>query len=102
MRSLEKRLTLVGEKVLEVAINPVYIRYCPTMDLLAVATVDDHVHVYRFNGQQVFEIVEKQQAKVQQIVWKPNGMGFLHHLLYSLFSLISLMTGRSISRCCIQ
>ena len=82
---LGKMLTPLGEKVLQTAINPKFIRYCPTMDLLAVATMDDHVHVYRFNGQEVFEITSKQQAKIQQVVWKPNGMGLLNRYILSLF-----------------
>ena len=85
----DRTLTLLGEKILQTAINPEFVRYCPTMDLLAVATVDDHVHVYRFNGQEVFAVTSKQQARVQQVMWKPNGMGLLQvvHALHLGFVL---------------
>ena len=76
----ERMLTPLGEKVLQTAIDSNFVRYCPTMDLVAVATVDNHVHVHRINGQEVFEINNKQQAKVQQVAWKPNGEGLLCHV----------------------
>lgn len=44
------------------------------MDLIALATIDEKVHVYRLNGQRVFGVVSKPSvARVNQIRWKPNG-----------------------------
>ena len=67
-------LSTLAEKVMPVVINPEHVAYCPTMDLVALATVDEQVHVFRLNGQRVFGIVNKDPAsKVNQIRWKPNG-----------------------------
>lgn len=67
-------LSMLAEKVMPVAINPEHVAYCPTMDLVAVATVDEQVHVFRLNGQRVFGIANKDTAcQVNQIGWKPNG-----------------------------
>lgn len=67
-------LTMLAHKMVHPAVNPRYLAYCPTMDLIALATVDQKVHVYRLNGQNVFGVTSKQPGvKVNQIKWKPNG-----------------------------
>ena len=64
----------LAEKLVQPAINPKHLAYCPTMDMIALASIDEHIHVYRLNGQKVFGIINKQSAnKVNQIKWKPNG-----------------------------
>ncbi|KAK3168298.1 hypothetical protein OEA41_004745 [Lepraria neglecta] len=64
----------LAEKVVQPAINPSHVAYCPTMDLIALATIDEHIHIYRLNGQKVFGVQTKQpSAKVDKIKWKPNG-----------------------------
>ena len=63
----------LAEKLIQPAVDPRHMAYCPTMDLIALASVDEHIHVYRLNGQKVFGISKKQSAKVNQIKWKPNG-----------------------------
>lgn len=64
----------LAEKVVQLAISPSSVAYCPTMDLIALATIDEHVQVYRLNGQKVWEVQSKQpSAKVVHIEWKPNG-----------------------------
>ena len=64
----------LAEKLVQPAINPKHLAYCPTMDLIALVSIDEHIHVYRLNGQKVFGITNKQSAnKVSQIKWKPNG-----------------------------
>ena len=64
----------LAEKLVQPAVNPRHLAYCPTMDLVALASIDEHIHVYRLNGQKVFGITKKQTAnKVKQIKWKPNG-----------------------------
>lgn len=64
----------LAEKLVQPAINPRHLAYCPTMDLIALASIDECIHVYRLNGQKVFGITKKQSAnKVTQIKWKPNG-----------------------------
>lgn len=71
-------LSMLAEKLMPVAINPEHVAYCPTMDLVALATIDEQVHVFRLNGQRVFGIANKDSAcKVNQIRWKPNGQRIL-------------------------
>ena len=64
----------LAEKLVQPAVNPRHLAYCPTMDLIALASIDEHIHVYRLNGQKVFGITNKIPAKkVKHIKWKPNG-----------------------------
>jgi anaphase-promoting complex subunit 4 len=49
--------------------------YCPTMDLLALATEEEQVLVYRLNGQRVFSVAHRGSGrKICQLEWKPDGM----------------------------
>lgn len=67
-------LDTLSEKAVQPKINPFHVAYCPTMDLIALATIDEKVHVFRFNGQKVFVVTSKDAlAKINQIRWKPNG-----------------------------
>ena len=67
----------VAEKVLPQAIKPGLVAYCPTMDLIALATRDEQVHVFRLNGQRVFGVANKAtDCTIVQITWKPNGSSF--------------------------
>ena len=67
-------LDTLSEKAVHPKINPLHVAFCPTMDLIALATVDEKVHVFRFNGQKVFGVTSKDAlAKINQIRWKPNG-----------------------------
>ena len=71
----------LAEKVVQPAINPTHVAYCPTMDLVALATIDEQVQVYRLNGQKVFGIVNKQTpGQIDQLKWKPNGISALNPL----------------------
>lgn len=64
----------IAEKVVQPAVNPKHMAYCPTMDLIALATVDEQVQVYRLNGQKVFSVHSRDStAKIGRIKWKPNG-----------------------------
>ena len=64
----------LAEKLVQPAVNSRHLAYCPTMDLIALASIDQCIHVYRLNGQKVFGVTNKQPAtKVNQIKWKPNG-----------------------------
>lgn len=67
-------LSMMAEKVVQPAINPNHLAYCPTMDLIAFATIDGQVHVHRLNGQRVFGASGKQSmGNIRNIKWKPNG-----------------------------
>lgn len=71
----------LAEKVVQPAINSAHVAYCPTMDLVALATIDEQVQVYRLNGQKVFGIVSKQTSgQIDQLKWKPNGIAALNPL----------------------
>lgn len=64
----------LAEKVVQPAVNPQHLAYCPTMDLIALATIDDNVHVFRLNGQKVFGVTNRRiPGNVNNIKWKPDG-----------------------------
>lgn len=67
-------LNMLAEKLVQPAVNSRHLAYCPTMDMIALATVDEKVHVFRLNGQKIFSVSAKQStAKVNYVKWKPNG-----------------------------
>lgn len=69
-----KMYHLLAEKVVQSAIHPEHLAFCPTMDLIAFASVDEQVSVHRLNGQKVFGVNNKSgTGKVRAIKWKPNG-----------------------------
>ena len=64
----------LAEKVVQRPIYPEHLRYCPTMDLIALVTVDGQIHVYRLNGQRVFGTKHKQDSfRICTTIWKSNG-----------------------------
>ncbi|KAL8838983.1 MAG: hypothetical protein Q9170_001913 [Blastenia crenularia] len=70
----EPMLRMLAEKHMQSTINPRLLAYCPTMDLLALSTTDEQVHVFRINGQRVFGVAKRDPAtKVTDIKWKPDG-----------------------------
>jgi len=94
-------LNMLAEKILHQPIKLDSLAYCPTMDLIALATVDEQVHVYRLNGQQVFGVSNKKNERsVAGLQWKPDGprspkySGPRSQLAESL--------SRSDARCCFQ
>jgi len=55
-------------------VYPALVRACPTMDLIAVATRDERVEVYRFSGQRAFSVQHRTKGtQVASICWKYNG-----------------------------
>lgn len=74
MESESGMLNMLAEKIVSSTINAEHLAYCPTMDLIALATIDEQVHVHRLNGQRVFGVISKQpKAKIKGVKWKPNG-----------------------------
>ena len=64
----------LAEKIIQAGIKASLVAYCPTMDLIALVTVDGKINVYRLSGHKVFGISSKDPlANVTQIKWKPNG-----------------------------
>lgn len=71
-------LQIVGEKALHQTADPNLITYCPSMDLVALATTDQQVFIYRLNGQRVYGATQKTgKLRVESIQWKPNGPSIL-------------------------
>ncbi|KAI9849162.1 MAG: hypothetical protein M1837_005392 [Sclerophora amabilis] len=68
------KLTVLAEKSITRPLKLDLLEYCPTMDLIALATSEDQVYVYRLNGQRVFGAgSEIPSLQVSKLRWKPNG-----------------------------
>jgi Anaphase-promoting complex subunit 4 WD40 domain len=65
-------MSLIATKTLAEKIHSNMVACCPTMDLIAVATTDNRMDVYRFSGQRVFGLHRK-DAIIQSLCWKYNG-----------------------------
>jgi len=69
------KLELVSEQNLSQAIIPGLVSYCPSMDLIALGTIDNQVQIYRLNGQEVYKSNQKNNTiKIQSLAWKPSGL----------------------------
>ncbi|KAI9827716.1 MAG: hypothetical protein M1832_004205 [Thelocarpon impressellum] len=68
-------LNMLAEKTVHQPILPDRLRYCPTMDLIAVATEEERVFIYRLNGQRVLGLSnnKKEALAVRGLSWKPDG-----------------------------
>ena len=65
---------VVGQKALTEKCKPQCLAYCPTMDLVALATEPKNLHVFRLNGQRVFGVsCEDEDYDISWLRWKPNG-----------------------------
>ena len=95
MEQIAGDLALLAEKFMHIGVNPEHLAYCPTMDLLAIATLDQQVHVYRINGQRVFGLYNKENSKICGLAWKPNGQ---HMFRYSQSAIAAEICVRSTSR----
>ncbi|KAI2791078.1 hypothetical protein POX_c03933 [Penicillium oxalicum] len=82
MGDLGPQLAPVGEKTLPAKCKASTLAYCPSMDLIALATDDDELRVYRLNGQRVFGGSfkgdpylgeDEADGEVRAVVWKGNG-----------------------------
>ncbi|KAJ5088679.1 Anaphase-promoting complex subunit 4 [Penicillium angulare] len=76
------QLVAVGEKSLTAKCKPNTLAYCPTMDLIALATEDEELRVFRLNGQRVFGgsfggdpyfDEDEEAGEVRALAWKENG-----------------------------
>ncbi|KAH8589995.1 anaphase-promoting complex, cyclosome, subunit 4-domain-containing protein [Bisporella sp. PMI_857] len=73
---MEERLELelLSEKTLPQPANDQLLKYCPSMDLVALGSIDQQVLIYRLNGQRVYGATQKAGTlRVQSIRWKPNA-----------------------------
>jgi anaphase-promoting complex subunit 4 len=78
------QLTVAAEKALPAKCKDGLLAYCPTMDLVALASEDEQVHVFRLNGQQVLgadlagdPYLDEVKGEVRGIGWKNDGKQFL-------------------------
>lgn len=79
------QLTPVGEKSLPAKCKLNTVAYCPSMDLIALATEDEELRVFRLNGQRVFggkfggdvylgeEDADGEDGVIRALAWKANG-----------------------------
>lgn len=76
------QLTPVGEKSLPAKCKPQAVAYCPTMDLIALATEDEELRVFRLNGQRVFGGSfggdpylgeDEEDGEIRGMAWKGDG-----------------------------
>lgn len=67
-------LEVISEKALPQTTKSGLISYCPTMDLVALGSVDEQVLLYRLNGQRVYGAAQRGSSlKIEGMQWKPNG-----------------------------
>ncbi|CAP79181.1 Pc06g01880 [Penicillium rubens Wisconsin 54-1255] len=99
------QLTPVGEKSLPAKCKAQSVAYCPTMDLIALATEDEELRVFRLNGQRVFGGSfggdpylgeDEEDGEIRGMAWKGNG-----HLLAvacgdGSLRIISSYTGKTV------
>lgn len=75
------QLAPVGEKSLPAKCKPNTLAYCPSMDLIAVATEDEELRVFRLNGQRVFGgsfggdpyLDDVKNGEIRRLAWRGNG-----------------------------
>lgn len=100
------QLTPVGEKSLPAKCKPSTLAYCPTMDLIALATEDEELRVFRLNGQRVFGGSfggdpylgeDEEDGEVRAVAWKGNGE--YRNLLDETNIKILTYISRSLARC---
>ena len=71
---------IVGQKTIAEKCKARTVAYCPTLDLVALATDSNCVHVFRLNGQRVFGAsYEDEDFDIAWVKWKPNGAGSRTH-----------------------
>ncbi|KAJ6160499.1 Anaphase-promoting complex subunit 4 [Penicillium chermesinum] len=98
-------LTPVGEKSLPAKCKLGTLAYCPTMDLIALATEDEELHVFRLNGQKVFGGSfggdpylgeDEEDGEVRAVAWKGNGRLLAVACGDGSLRIISAYTGKTV------
>lgn len=83
----QPRLTAVAEKTLPAKCKLDSLVYCPTMDLVALASQDEKLNVFRLNGQKVFggsfggedpyfdsdDEDDDGKGEIRRVKWKDDG-----------------------------
>lgn len=89
-----RQLSLVAEKILPAKCKAGSLAYCPTMDLIALVTEDEVLHVFRLNGQRVFGghlggdpyTDQDGHLEIRGLTWKNNGISWFSLFFFFLFS----------------
>lgn len=99
----EAQLSPVAEKLLQTKCKANTLAYCPTMDLIALATVDDDLHVFRLNGQQVIggsfagdPYLLGERCEIKALDWKDNGSFLAVACADNTTRIISSYSGKTI------
>ncbi|KAK2787269.1 hypothetical protein FQN51_003429 [Onygenales sp. PD_10] len=100
------QLASVAEKTLTSKCKPGSLTYCPTMDLVALASVDEKVDVFRLNGQRVFGGVYGEGdggrsgggGEVRRIRWKGSGNLLAIVCEDNIIRIISAYSGKTVHR----
>ena len=67
--------SFLSEKTVQPSVNPDHLSTCPTMDLVALATIDQKLNVFRLNGQEVLNLKDRHPGShIDAIAWKPDGV----------------------------
>ncbi|EAW07261.1 putative anaphase-promoting complex component Cut20/Apc4 [Aspergillus clavatus NRRL 1] len=99
------QLTPVGEKLLPAKCKADTLTYCPTMDLIALTTEDEELHVFRLNGQRVFGGSfkgdpylgeDEADGEIRALKWKDNGNLLAVACADDTVRLISSYTGKTV------
>lgn len=64
---------LLHTKVLPSAVQPDVLSWCPTMDLIAFVSKENHIWIYRSNGQRVWSFPLKRDDSLVKLCWSPDG-----------------------------
>ncbi|KAJ5351703.1 Anaphase-promoting complex subunit 4 [Penicillium brevicompactum] len=93
------QLTPVGEKTLPAKCKAQAMAYCPTMDLIAVATEDEELRVFRLNGQRVFggSLGDEEDGEIRGMAWKGNGRLLAVACGDSTLRIISAYSGKTVN-----
>ncbi|OKL64108.1 hypothetical protein UA08_01046 [Talaromyces atroroseus] len=97
------QLLAVAEKTLPAKCKDGLLAYCPTMDLVALASENEQVHVFRLNGQQVLEAdlagdpyLDEVKGEVRGIRWKNDGRLLAVADAENKLRIISSYTGKTV------
>ncbi|KAL4785877.1 anaphase-promoting complex, cyclosome, subunit 4-domain-containing protein [Aspergillus varians] len=102
---IQPQLTPVGEKSLPAKCKADMLRYCPTMDLIALVTEDEELRVFRLNGQRVFGGSFKgdpyldeddRSGEIRALWWKNNGHLLAVACADSTIRVISAYSGKTV------
>ncbi|KAI9890270.1 MAG: hypothetical protein M1814_004305 [Vezdaea aestivalis] len=74
---MQSKLATLSEKAVHQPVIEDAFRYCPSMDLLAVATEDQQVLIFRLTGEKVSGYSQRgsqpEAKQIRLVKWKPNG-----------------------------